>query len=499
MNVMSPTNGTSVWARRAPVDLLPSTKLCTSARSWISSWYLPSVRIVHVLSLRVGEVDREPRADRSDEERQVVGVRRRRSGRRRGRAAGDRGATPCAWLQGRGPEASRSTDSLNRGSERRVLDLRAQRGRRFVDGASLRARRRRGRRGRVRLFAAAGERAQPARPGRAEASRPPARVGAGDAAPPAVAPARDLRAVVPLPLGDPGLPASGGGHGLRRVRASSSRGCAASAPTSSRSSCCGRSTTTAAARVRRGAASCRHPRCEPLALKRAGVHGAAAPGAPRRSSSTTRRGSSSASPRSSRATGRKRSRRSGSGSSRGWPRASRSPGAQIAADGLHPFLLSLAPQLRVDPGGRSFGLDIPHDHRVPVGARNPLLLVPSVYVWPHVRVNCDAPWPLTVIYRAPHLVAGLRRATPPQLVQLLKALADPTRLRILELVAQRPRSTQELAPLVGLTDAGASKQLRLLAGNGPPVEQARGLLRRLLPRAREAGDVVRRARPPRRA
>jgi DNA-binding transcriptional ArsR family regulator len=141
-------------------------------------------------------------------------------------------------------------------------------------------------------------------------------------------------------------------------------------------------------------------------------------------------------------------------------------GRQIAADGLHPFLLSLAPQLRVDPGGRSFGLDIPHDHRVPVGARNPLLLVPSVYVWPHVRVNCDAPWPLTVIYRAPHLVAGLRRATPPQLVQLLKALADPTRLRILELVAQRPRSTQELAPLVGLTDAGASKQLRLLAGNG---------------------------------
>ena len=141
-------------------------------------------------------------------------------------------------------------------------------------------------------------------------------------------------------------------------------------------------------------------------------------------------------------------------------------GRQIAADGLHPFLLSLAPQLRVDPGGRSFGLDIPHDHRVPVGPRNPLLLVPSVYVWPHVRVNCDAPWPLTVVYRAPHLVAGLRRATPPQLVQLLKALADPTRLRILELVAQRPRSTQELAPLVGLTDAGASKQLRLLAGNG---------------------------------
>jgi hypothetical protein len=60
-------------------------------------------------------------------------------------------------------------------------------------------------------------------------------------------------------------------------------------------------------------------------------------------------------------------------------------------------------------------------------------------------VNCDPPWPLAVVYRAPYLT-DRRRPTPPQLVQLLKALADPTRLRILELVGERPRSTQELAP-----------------------------------------------------
>jgi DNA-binding transcriptional ArsR family regulator len=141
-------------------------------------------------------------------------------------------------------------------------------------------------------------------------------------------------------------------------------------------------------------------------------------------------------------------------------------GRQIASDGVYAFLLSLAPQLRVDPGGRSFGLDIPHEHRVRIGADNPLLLVPSVFVWPHVRVNCDAPWPLAVTYRAPHLVSELRRSTPPELVKLLKALADPTRLRILEVLAKQPRSTQELAPIVGLTQAGASKQLRLLAAAG---------------------------------
>jgi len=141
-------------------------------------------------------------------------------------------------------------------------------------------------------------------------------------------------------------------------------------------------------------------------------------------------------------------------------------GRQIARDGMHTFLLSLVPQLRVDPGGRSFGLDVPHDHRVPIGPKSPLLLIPSVYTWPHVRINCDAPWPLSVVYRAPFLVERLRQATPPQLVQLLKALGDPTRLRILGLLAKQPRSTQELAPLVGLTEAGASKQLRLLATAG---------------------------------
>src|SRR3954470_24705588 len=141
-------------------------------------------------------------------------------------------------------------------------------------------------------------------------------------------------------------------------------------------------------------------------------------------------------------------------------------GHQIANDGMGAFLVTLAPQLRVDAGARSFGLDVPHDHRVAISAKNPLLLVPSVYVWPHVRVNCDPPWPLAVVYRAAHLVKGLQRSTPPELVRLLKALGDPTRLRILELLAKQPRSTQELAPLAGLTDAGASKQLRVLASVG---------------------------------
>jgi DNA-binding transcriptional ArsR family regulator len=49
---------------------------------------------------------------------------------------------------------------------------------------------------------------------------------------------------------------------------------------------------------------------------------------------------------------------------------------------------------------------------------------------------------------------------------VLRALADPTRLRILRQVTLHPRSTQELAPIVGLSEAGTSKHLRLLAAAG---------------------------------
>jgi DNA-binding transcriptional ArsR family regulator len=140
-------------------------------------------------------------------------------------------------------------------------------------------------------------------------------------------------------------------------------------------------------------------------------------------------------------------------------------GRRIAGDGVHSFLTGLAPQLRIDGDG-AFGLDIPHHHRVTLDPENTLLLVPSVYVWPHVRINCDPPWPLVLVYRAPHLANGLRHAQPTELVRVLRALGDPTRLRILQQIARRPRSTQELAPLVGLTEPGTSKHLRALADAG---------------------------------
>lgn len=141
-------------------------------------------------------------------------------------------------------------------------------------------------------------------------------------------------------------------------------------------------------------------------------------------------------------------------------------GEAIARDGIYSFLVELAPALRVDPASQTFGLDVPHDHRVLLGVDNPLLLVPSVYVWPHVRVNCDGPWPSAIIYRAPYLVESMRATSAPELEQALRALAAPTRLRVLQLLARSPRSTQEIASLAALSEAAAFKHLRLLASAG---------------------------------
>jgi len=142
-------------------------------------------------------------------------------------------------------------------------------------------------------------------------------------------------------------------------------------------------------------------------------------------------------------------------------------GRRIAGDGVYGYLTALSPQLLIDPGRREIRRDLPHEHTVEVGPRSELVLVPSAYVWPHVRVNCDPPWPPAIVYPAPFALAGGKSKLPSEdVVHVLRALADETRLRALKLIAAGERSTQELAPLIGISEAGLSKHLRLLARAG---------------------------------
>jgi DNA-binding transcriptional ArsR family regulator len=150
-------------------------------------------------------------------------------------------------------------------------------------------------------------------------------------------------------------------------------------------------------------------------------------------------------------------------------------GRLLAGDGIWPVLGRLPSHCRVDRERGELLIDLPHQHDVAISAENPLLLVPSVFVWPHLRVNCDLPWPTTLVYSAPSLAREAEPRIPPaELLRILRAVADDTRLRVLKLIAERPRTTQELAPLVGLSNAGLSKSLRRLAEAGLIVPRRQG-------------------------
>ena len=150
-------------------------------------------------------------------------------------------------------------------------------------------------------------------------------------------------------------------------------------------------------------------------------------------------------------------------------------GRALATVGVWPVLGRLPARCRADRDRDELVVDLPHEHDVAVSAANPLLLVPSVFVWPHLRVNCDPPWPTSLVYAAPSLARDAEPRIPPsELLRILRAVADDTRLRVLKLIAERPRTTQELAPLVGLSNAGLSKCLRRLAEAGVITSRRQG-------------------------
>jgi DNA-binding transcriptional ArsR family regulator len=150
-------------------------------------------------------------------------------------------------------------------------------------------------------------------------------------------------------------------------------------------------------------------------------------------------------------------------------------GEVIAGPGLYAFLRTLPRRLRADEACEELRIDVPHEHGVDVTDDRRLVLSPSFFTWPHLRVGCDEPWPLTLIYPAPAIARQARTPIPSaDLVRVVKALSDDSRLRILRLVAERPRSTQELATIVGMTEAGLSKHVRRLADAGLVVSRREG-------------------------
>jgi ArsR family transcriptional regulator len=69
-----------------------------------------------------------------------------------------------------------------------------------------------------------------------------------------------------------------------------------------------------------------------------------------------------------------------------------------------------------------------------------------------------------LIYPPGEIVAETRAApVPSDLLAGQHALAEPARLQILRAIATKARSTEEIADLIGLSQAGTSRHLHVLA------------------------------------
>jgi DNA-binding transcriptional ArsR family regulator len=151
-------------------------------------------------------------------------------------------------------------------------------------------------------------------------------------------------------------------------------------------------------------------------------------------------------------------------------------GELLAASGLDAFIATLEPRVHLRRGAGGIALEIicvpqwgapPEMEDVDVDVRGTVTFVPSAFSWPHAWAAVDAPWRLGITYAASELRReARRRVPPPELVRLLRACGDDVRLRVLRWIAESPRTTQELAPLVGISEPALSSHLRRLTDAG---------------------------------
>lgn len=91
-----------------------------------------------------------------------------------------------------------------------------------------------------------------------------------------------------------------------------------------------------------------------------------------------------------------------------------------------------------------------------------IYVLPSTFIFPHLLMDWSGDslmLPLAVD------IPGLpySEAPPEDLLRQFKALGDETRLRILKLLWQGPHCTKQLAPILGISEAAVSKQLKQLS------------------------------------
>ena len=137
---------------------------------------------------------------------------------------------------------------------------------------------------------------------------------------------------------------------------------------------------------------------------------------------------------------------------------------RVGEGGVCAMLGTLRPAVAVDHAGGEFSIRRDYDERIELDRGTPVRLVPSGFLWPHIGLVHEPGEVLAVLY--PVRLAAPLSEDELDLAALMRALGDRTRLQALRLIGERPRSTQELAKLIGLSEPAMSRHLRQLASVG---------------------------------
>lgn len=143
-------------------------------------------------------------------------------------------------------------------------------------------------------------------------------------------------------------------------------------------------------------------------------------------------------------------------------------GQILFEQGPREMLDSLAPQLSVfQQDENTITMYYPSRQQREMRAGELLFLIPSAYVWPRLSFIYEQDTLIALVYSIKLFQEEGHAPVPPErLLKLLRAAGDMTRLQILQLLSQRPRSTQELAGILSLSEAGISKHVKILQDAG---------------------------------
>lgn len=138
--------------------------------------------------------------------------------------------------------------------------------------------------------------------------------------------------------------------------------------------------------------------------------------------------------------------------------------------GLMEFIKSLHSRIEITED--AFHFNKRKFYRMPFDKIKVININISSFIEPHLLIGMGFPDMLTLTIRA-HLEEGVNQV-PTDLLSILKALSDETRINILRSIYKVKGSTQSLAKELSLTEACVSKHLKILKESGIVEKERKG-------------------------